>query len=165
MKKLCGFISELPATDKAKDYSVYPESVNAVDGGYLFMVSGDEADYLVATGAAAEKFEGEAVTCDSCTYVIAPKTHKNADVLRAILPFTAPSPVLKQKRSFGVGDRLGIALIFRDDYTLFFPVGSVCRADACGAGEGVVLIFKVGVGGVLFPNAIEDLFRKVEREL
>ena len=109
MKKLCGFISELPAIDKAKDYDVYPESVNAVEGGYLFMVSGEDADYLVATGAAADKFDGETVTCDACTYVIAPKTHTNANALRALLPFTAPVPVLKKMRTFGVGDRLGIA--------------------------------------------------------
>lgn len=109
MKKLCEFIRELPATDKAAAFGVYPESVNAVGADYVFMVNGGEDDCLVATGAAAAKFEGEIVTCESCTYVVAPKTHKNADALRAMFAFTAPQPVLKKTRTFGVGDRLGIA--------------------------------------------------------
>ena len=109
MKKLCEFIRELPATDKAAAFGVYPESVNAYGSDYVFMVNGGEADFLVATGAAAAKFEGETVTCDSCTYVVAAKTHKNADALRAMFAFTAPQPVLKKTRTFGVGDRLGIA--------------------------------------------------------
>lgn len=109
MKKLCEFIGALPALDKAKAFDVYADSVNAVGKDYVFMVRGEEADLLVATGAAAEKFEGELVTCDACSYVVAPKTHKNADALRAMFPFTAPMPVLKKMRTFGVGDRLGIA--------------------------------------------------------
>ena len=109
MKKLCEFIRELPATDKAAAFGVYPESVNAYGADYVFMVNGGEDDYLVATGAAAAKFEGETVTCDSCTYVVAAKSHKNANALREIFAFTAPQPVLKKTRTFGVGDRLGIA--------------------------------------------------------
>ena len=109
MKKLCEFIRELPATDKAAAFGVYPESVNAHGADYVFMVNGGEDDYLVATGAAAAKFEGETVTCDSCTYVVAAKSHKNANALREMFAFTAPQPVLKKTRTFGVGDRLGIA--------------------------------------------------------
>ena len=109
MKKLCEFIRELPATDKAAAFGVYPESVNAYGADYVFMVNCGEDDCLVATGAAAANFEGETVTCDACTYVVAAKTHKNADALRAMFAFTAPQPVLKKTRTFGVGDRLGIA--------------------------------------------------------
>ena len=109
MKKLCDFIHALPATDTASSFGVYPDSVNAIGSDYVFMVNGDADDYIVATGAAATKFEGETVSCDACTYVVAPKTHKNADALRAMFAFTAPQPILKQKRTFGVGDRLGIA--------------------------------------------------------
>ena len=109
MKKLCEFIRELPATDKAAAFGVYPESVNAYGADYVFMVNAGEDDCLVATGAAAANFEGETVTCDACTYVVAAKTHKNADALRAMFAFTAPQPVLKKTRTFGVGDRLGIA--------------------------------------------------------
>lgn len=41
--------------------------------------------------------------------VTAPLNHENAEVLRALFPFTAPVPVLRKTRSFGLGDRLGIA--------------------------------------------------------
>ncbi len=109
MKKLCEFIKKLPATDTAAAFGVYPESVNAVGPDYVFMVSGDAEDYLVATGDAAKAFAGEIVTCDACTYVLAKKTHENANALRAMFPFSAPQRVLKRKRTFGVGDRLGIA--------------------------------------------------------
>ncbi len=109
MKKLCDFVTDLPALDKAKEFGIYPDSVNAVGTDFVFMVRGEDADYLVATGAAAKKFEGEAVSCDKCNYVVAPKTHKNANALRSMFAFTAPMPVLKKTRTFGVGDRLGIA--------------------------------------------------------
>ena len=109
MKKLCEFIRELPATDKAEAFAVYADSVNAVGVDYVFMVRGDEADLLVATGEAAKAFKGEIVSCDTCTYVLAPKTHENANALRAMFPFTAPQQILKKTRTFGVGDRLGIA--------------------------------------------------------
>ena len=109
MKKLCEFIRTLPATDLAADYAVYADSINAVGADYVFMVRGETADFLVATGDTAKAFEGETVTCDTCTYVLAEKTHANANALREMFPFTAPIPVLKKMRSFGVGDRLGIA--------------------------------------------------------
>ena len=109
MKKFCEFISELPSTASAAKFDVYPESVNAIGSDFVFMVRGDEADFIVATGAAAAAYEGETVSCDACTYVVAPLSHKNGDALRAMFPFTAPQQVLKKIRTFGVGDRLGIA--------------------------------------------------------
>lgn len=40
---------------------------------------------------------------------IRPLDHEAAEYLRARFPFTAPVPVLRRPRTFGVGDRLGIA--------------------------------------------------------
>jgi tagaturonate epimerase len=51
-------------------------------------------------------FIGENITDD---IIKAPLLHKNAEVLRKLFPFTAPSRVLGKERSFGLGDRLGIA--------------------------------------------------------
>jgi len=51
-------------------------------------------------------FIGENITDDM---IKAPLSHKNAEVLRKLFPFTAPSRVLGKERSFGLGDRLGIA--------------------------------------------------------
>ncbi len=109
MEKLCEFVKDLPDTAKAVEFGVYPESVNELNGDYVFMAKDEEADVIVATGKAQELFEGERVTCGAGAYVVAPKTHKNANALRAAFPFTAPVQVLKKTRTFGVGDRLGIA--------------------------------------------------------
>ncbi len=109
MKNLSAFIRTLPATAKAAEYGVYADSVNAYEDGYVFMAQGADDDCLVATGKAAALFEGEAVTADGACYLVAPKTHKNADTLRTMFPFVAPMPILKKNRTFGVGDRLGIA--------------------------------------------------------
>jgi hypothetical protein len=51
-------------------------------------------------------FIGDNITDDM---IKAPLLHKNAEVLRKLFPFTAPSRVLGKERSFGLGDRLGIA--------------------------------------------------------
>ncbi|NLB82105.1 MAG: hypothetical protein GX800_10985 [Clostridiaceae bacterium] len=37
--------------------------------------------------------------------------HENANVLRRLFPYTAPSRVLQHDKSFGVGDRLGVAAV------------------------------------------------------
>ena len=40
---------------------------------------------------------------------ICPLDHANAEALRKAFPFTAPVPVLKNKKTIGLGDRLGLA--------------------------------------------------------
>ncbi len=109
MKDLCEFIKNLPNTEGCDTYGVYPTSVNEKDGAYVFMIARGGADFLVATGSAAAAFVGEKKTCAGVTATVAPLNHENACALRAMFPFTAPIPVLKKARSFGVGDRLGIA--------------------------------------------------------
>jgi hypothetical protein len=82
---------------------IYPESKNIVDGKEVYMVNGGAEDYILADpalGFAGEKVNG---------LVNAPLTHENAEVLRKLFPFTRPVRVLDSVRSFGVGDRLGIA--------------------------------------------------------
>ncbi|MCL1835741.1 MAG: tagaturonate epimerase family protein [Oscillospiraceae bacterium] len=86
-----------------REYSVYPGSVHPVNGGVLCMADGGAEDLLVTdapgtlTGESAEGL------------VLAPLTHENARALRELFPFTAPSKVLSRDRTFGAGDRLGIA--------------------------------------------------------
>ena len=87
---------------------VYPLSVNESDGSAFFMVREPENDYLVAVGEKACAFDGEKLECD-VPAVKAPLTHENATQLKKCFPFTAPIRVLGKKRSFGLGDRLGIA--------------------------------------------------------
>lgn len=74
------------------DYYVYPRSVRPHGCGKAYMLR-DEAgrDYFVDCG------------------VSRPLDHATADYLRREFPWTAPSRVLALKKTFGVGDRLGIA--------------------------------------------------------
>ena len=88
---------------------VYPKSVHAAaNGDVVFMAREESRDVLIAketTGFTGERFinpEG-----DRC--VRAPLNHENAVLLRRLFPFTSPRPVLGEPRTFGVGDRLGIA--------------------------------------------------------
>lgn len=87
---------------------VYPRSEHATaQGARVFMAACGDADYLIAPASAG--FSGEAFQAGGQAYCKAPLSHENAKQLRALFPFTAPSPVLGQARTFGVGDRLGIA--------------------------------------------------------
>lgn len=90
-----------------KEFFVYPNSVNEIGSSKIYMVKEKDADKLVIEGALGSLFEGR--YCECCGKTIAPLTHKNADVLRSLFDWTAPKPVLRNKRSMGVGDRLGIA--------------------------------------------------------
>ena len=72
-----------------------------------FMLRGENEDVLVAEGALG--FSGETFETAGKTWTLAPLTHENAVVLRKVFPFTAPVPVLREKRTIGLGDRLGLA--------------------------------------------------------
>ncbi len=88
--------------------ALYANSVNEVGSGVVFMVrTACGCDKLVAVGV--EGFEGKTV-CTKCGAVLCDKTPANAKRLRELFRFTAPSPVLRKTKSFGVGDRLGIAI-------------------------------------------------------
>jgi hypothetical protein len=72
------------------------------------MAHGLDSDILVADLAAG--FSGDQFTNSAGTNrIVAHLSHENAIILRDIFPFTAPVSVLRNRRSFGVGDRLGIA--------------------------------------------------------
>jgi len=85
-------------------------SIHVFNGGVspllaVFMAKEDGEDFLVVQGLDSG-FEGEELPDGKLK---CPLSHKNAVALRAHFPFTAPSRVLGKERSFGVGDRLGIA--------------------------------------------------------
>ncbi len=95
--------------DSAEKYGVYPKSVNRVGETTLFMAEKDDKTVLVAVGGAQHGFEGEKGASGGMEYLLCPLSHRNADLLRGLFPFTAPVPVLGAKCTIGVGDRLGIA--------------------------------------------------------
>lgn len=91
------------------EFGVYPDSVHfAQDGSAVFMVRGPKEDFLVAQGdsllTGETFFDAAGSRC-----VKASLSHENACALRGLFPFTAPVPVLREMRTVGVGDRLGIA--------------------------------------------------------
>ena len=109
MKNLCNFIKSLPSVDCAAEYGVYSKSVNSVGDSFAFMVKEPEADFLVVTGTASNGFEGEEKNENGISYKVCPLSNNNGVSLRKLFPFTAPVPVLQNRRTAGVGDRLGIA--------------------------------------------------------
>jgi len=86
----------------------YPQSFNQVKDLEVFMVKEKDNDILIVLGANRAQFQGVEHQ-GSVPFIKAELIHDNAEALRKWFPFTKPVPVLKNKRSFGVGDRLGIA--------------------------------------------------------
>ena len=86
-------------------YDAYEKSINKKGPVTVLMAKDSGEDFLVVHGK-NPGFKGEKIPGGKLK---APLNHKNAVVLRKAFPFTSPSRVLGQERSFGVGDRLGIA--------------------------------------------------------
>jgi len=86
-------------------FNAYEKSINRKGPSTVFMAKEDGLDFIFVQGK-NPGFKGEKLPGNKFK---APLNHKNAEVLRKLFPFTAPSRVLGQERSFGIGDRLGIA--------------------------------------------------------
>ena len=86
-------------------FDAYEKSVNKKGPCTVFMAKEGEADIIVVQGK-NPGFKGEKLPGGKFK---AQLNHKNAEVLRKYFPFTSPAQVLGKERSFGVGDRLGIA--------------------------------------------------------
>ena len=82
----------------------YPRSVHKVGDITVSMVRGEDADYLKVEGP-NPGFTGVCAAGEG----FFPLDHANTSLLRKLFPFCAPKPILTSVRSFGVGDRLGIA--------------------------------------------------------
>jgi len=86
-------------------FNAYGKSIIKEGPATVFMANEGGEDFFVVQG----DNPGFAGKKTSGGFLKAPLNHKNAVVLRKLFPFTVPSRVLGQERSFGVGDRLGIA--------------------------------------------------------
>lgn len=93
-------------------FDVYEKSIHTitVNGSAveIFMAKEtlpDGGDFLVSSQA-LPGFSGEALSDGK---IKLPLNHENANALRKYFPFTAPGRVLNKERSFGLGDRLGVA--------------------------------------------------------
>jgi hypothetical protein len=87
-------------------FDAYEKSINKIGEGVVFMAKAGDEDFIIAQGLPG--FKGEDLGDGR---IKGPLSHENAETLRKLLPFTAPSRVLTKDRSFGVGDRLGIAAL------------------------------------------------------
>ncbi|MDR2702208.1 MAG: tagaturonate epimerase family protein [Spirochaetaceae bacterium] len=96
-------------------FEVYEKSINksdSVEALEVFMAKEmppeKPGDFLVVNFRNGDNlgFTGEKIADG---LIKAPLSHENANVLRKVFPFTSPSRVLCKERSFGLGDRLGIA--------------------------------------------------------
>ena len=85
----------------------YSKSVHSLPNGEVYMVRGEEQDFLMAPAGCG--FTGKEETIDGKAVVCCELNHENAVTLRKLFPFTAPSAVLTKERTVGVGDRLGLA--------------------------------------------------------
>lgn len=88
---------------------IYPKSIHQVEDTWVFIQKAPQSDELVAFGSKAKEFKGLEQQVDNTPLVIAKLTFDNGEVLRKLFPFTKPIPVLNKQRSFGLGDRLGLA--------------------------------------------------------
>ena len=88
-------------------FNAYEKSINRKGSALVFMIKDEEGDALIVQGK-NPGFKGAKLPRKR---IRAPLNHYNAKVLRKVFPFTAPSQVLGEDRSFGVGDRLGIASV------------------------------------------------------
>ena len=109
MKTIEQIIKHFPNTDFSSFPSVYPLSINAYGNGYVLMIKFEGEDILIATKEAAQLFKGKPHHIDDVEFRMCQLNHDAANALRKMFPFTAPIKVLDKKRSFGLGDRLGIA--------------------------------------------------------
>ena len=92
-------------------FEAYEKSINEIEGSTVFMAKDGEATVLVIApkeGTAAKPL-GIKGSDMGGGKLKAPLSSENAKVFRKLFPFTAPVRVLAKPRSFGLGDRLGIA--------------------------------------------------------
>ncbi len=109
MKHLPAFLKQLPDLTNAQDHGVYPSSVDTYQKTTVFLSDIGDTDVLIAYGPDADRFKGRITSEEDVTYLVGDLSHENADILRSMFPYTKPVKVLHEKRSFGLGDRLGIA--------------------------------------------------------
>ncbi|MCD8164432.1 MAG: tagaturonate epimerase family protein [Synergistaceae bacterium] len=107
MKNYLDYIRE-GCAGRAEDFGIYPQSFNKIGSTTVMMATDGENDVIVAIGPSVG-FAGERNYVAGREYTAAPLTWENGCVLRRLFPFTAHIRVLESKRSFGAGDRLGIA--------------------------------------------------------
>lgn len=87
---------------------IYPRSIHEAQGNCVCMARYPDRDVLLAEKDTLG-FESIPVMIDEKSWYQSELNHAAAERLRTLFPFTAPRRVLGQPRTFGTGDRLGVA--------------------------------------------------------
>ena len=88
-------------------FEAYQKSIAKVEAATVFMAkNGDETALIIEGDAQKLGFNGKSLEDGK---FCAPLNHENAKVLRKLFPYTAPVKGLTKPKSFGLGDRLGVA--------------------------------------------------------
>ena len=87
--------------------NAYPASVTAIEDGCLYLADLGQEDGLFYAGAACPL----PVASAGKELFRIPMTYDTARALWKLLPWSGPQRVLAQPRTFGTGDRLGIATV------------------------------------------------------
>ena len=91
----------------------FPDSVRKTEYFTICSAQDEDARFLILVTSmqndAFDAFEGEVSGDGEILVKKAPLSAANAAQLRKVFPWTAPVPVLRERCSFGCGDRLGCA--------------------------------------------------------
>jgi hypothetical protein len=128
-------------------FDAYEKSINSLGSFVVFMA--EDGDETVIITSAQEGISGpepglKGADIGGGKYRCS-LTHENAEVLRSLFPFTAPVRGLSKPKSFGLGDRLGIAtpghigLFEKTDVFPVFAQQSVRELNLTGRGYEDVL--------------------------
>lgn len=106
---------ELSQSKAPDGFTIYPQSLQVVDGLRFISIRGVNDDYLLIHDPGGfgteitERLCGDLREKEGVRLCFCKQNAENAEVLRSIFPFTAPKSIGPNRSSFGVGDRLGIA--------------------------------------------------------
>jgi len=102
-----GTVDNLRSAPELAGSAIYPDSVIESDEGFAFLVRFSKTDMIAASPRYG--FNGKRYSYHGVDFTLAETNNENAVVMQSAFSFTAPSAVLSDPRTFGVGDRLGIA--------------------------------------------------------
>jgi hypothetical protein len=89
---------------------LYPASLHEKQGRVYALLKLGPVPALGVFGPEGSGFEGRSRPLGGGRAALfCGLSHANAELLRAELPYTAPSPLAKQRATIGLGDRLGVA--------------------------------------------------------
>ncbi|MGM9641520.1 MAG: tagaturonate epimerase family protein [Faecousia sp.] len=111
MEKLTFLLPALQERLDPQPLALYPDSWNELERGQICMADFGDFDGILYLGHGCPFRPAQTGTLDGLTLARVDLDHEAAQCLRKLLPFTAPRSVLGRERTFGMGDRLGIATL------------------------------------------------------